>query len=132
MSAMPRHVSFNGRHLEPARLSALEMYAQRFASGAYWYDRRSGLWGKVGHGASGRLMSGLPLGRMHPHCSRQDGPSTGVFLNGREITEAELAHLRQVSGKLSEGRYTLDADGHMFPEEGGMPVHVFVRASYAA
>ena len=132
MSAMPRHVSFNGRHLDPSRLAAVEMYAQRFSSGAYWYDRRSGLWGRMGEGAAGRLMAGLPLGPMPPRCSRQNGPGTGVFLNGREITPTELTHLRRVSGKMPPGHYTLDADGHMFAAEGGLPVHVFVRASYAA
>lgn len=77
--------------------------------GDYWYDTRSGLYGKIGGGALGVMQAGLNFAEMHGNVSNGD---TGVFVNGREITRDELNYLQSVVGPLSPGRYWLDASGN--------------------
>jgi hypothetical protein len=114
-----RNVEINGVRYRDAEIAMLETLVGPMPDGSFWYDARSGLWGLVGGGAAGQMLPNLPLGAMAIGCS---GCGSGVFLNGREITPAELL----IYGPIACGRYFLDADGSAGPE-GGRPVVNLLR-----
>jgi hypothetical protein len=93
--------------------------------GRYWYDERSGLWGLIGHGAGGVTKAGLRAGPLPSDASfgapsATTGGTTGVLVNGREITRTELSVLaRLLSWQAPQpgqytGRYTLDENGELY------------------
>lgn len=121
----PEGVQINGQTVGAIALVSLECaLGLRIPSGAYWYDPRSGLWGTMGTGAQGQILPWLPLGAPPLGCS---GTSTGVFVNGREITHAELATLTARVGVVPLGRYFLEPDGRAGPEGGAAIVNLFAR-----
>jgi hypothetical protein len=95
--------------------------------GSYWYDGRSGAVGLIGAGTSGFLPPGLPLGGPLPP-DASNGTS-GVFVNGRELTTGEDAFLQGVIGSpIAPGRYFLDADGNAGMEGGPVLVNLIQLA----
>ncbi len=125
---MAAGVRVNGRALSGAELAALGADPSRVPAGDYWYDARSGLWGLVGDGARGQITPGLALGSLDPAVSRG---TTGVMINGREITSTELALVQSVAGPVARGRYFLEADGRAGPEGGVAVVNLFRGAAGA-
>lgn len=112
-----RAVFVNGARLPHNTLAALETgYGRSIPDGLYWYDARSGLWGRHGGPAVGQIHAGLKLGgRLPPQASNGD---TGVYLNGRRLPRTELHALQQLIGPVTPGRYWLDASGNAGAEGG--------------
>jgi hypothetical protein len=87
---------------------------------AFWYDRLSGCAGYEGQGTSGLLPPGLDLGGPLP--ADISAGTTGVFINGRQITQAEVLYLMGLTrGPVPPGRYLLDGYGNA-GLEGGPPL----------
>ena len=119
-------VRVNGVRLEPALIASLGAdYRLQFRSGEFWYDRRSGAWGIVGFPASGVVAPDIPMGgELRADASRG---TSGVFVNGRELTLLEVAYLQQL-GPVQQGRAWLDAQGNFGPEGGPAIGNLFLLA----
>jgi hypothetical protein len=126
-----REVVVNGVVLDARTRHALEVtYRTRLQAGRYWYDRASGLWGRVGGPSQGQIAAGLPFGRLDARASvGAYAGVTGVYVNGREIHPAELARLRMLFGPVRRARYWLDASGAAGYEGG--PAQFDLRAAAA-
>ncbi len=104
------NVRVNGALLGGDELAQLARSGVQVASGDYWYDPRSGVWGRRGGPASGVLPAGLPVRAALP--SDASGGNTGVFINGRELHAYDVAFLRTL-GPVWPGRYWLDGHGNV-------------------
>jgi len=115
-----RHVAVNGTPLTEARVAEIEKgFGVKILDGRYGYDRVCGAWGLEGGPALGVIAANLDLGGpLRPDAS---GGSTGVFVNGRQLNEKDVAGLQQIT-PVQPGRYWLDAQGNFGYE--GVPVAV--------
>ncbi|MGQ0544817.1 MAG: hypothetical protein ACT4P3_05710 [Betaproteobacteria bacterium] len=114
-------VVVNGEALAPQTVRALERaYRVPIAPGRYWYDARSGAWGPEGGPIAGQMMPGLKLGgRLRADASRG---TSGVFINGRQLTLPEVGGLAQACRTpVQRGRYWVNAQG-LGGVEGGPPI----------
>ena len=121
-----RKVRFNGRLLggpELATLEQLERGAVRLEDGEYWYDARTGAFGRWGGPALMFLPPDLALGGPLPPDASGGGRGTltGVFVNGRELHPIDVMGLQQIIGQVLPGRWWVDAQGN-FGVQGGPPV----------
>ena len=98
----------------------------KLVPGRYWYDQRSGLWGKEGMPNAGQLPAGLPIKTPMP--SDISGGGTGVWVNGREIHAQEYLYLLRVYGSVLPGRYFLEANGNAGFEGGPVAYNLFADA----
>ena len=94
--------------------------------GQYWYDARSGLWGRPGGPAEGVFTPGLQLGALRSDAS---AGNTGVFINGRQLPAGELATLSSWVGPVAPGRYFLDANGDAGAEGGPAVVNLYAASA---
>jgi hypothetical protein len=116
-ASVRRHILVNGVPLSAAGAAILRHLGIRPLPGAYWYDNVSGAAGAIGQGTSGFLPAGLPLGG--PLQADASNGTSGVFVNGRQLTTAEEAFLESVLGApIAPGSYFLDANGDAGPEGG--------------
>ena len=119
-------VRVNGVRLEPAFIASLARdHHIQFKSGDFWYDRRCGAWGIVGSPASGVVAPGIAMGG-ELRADASHGTS-GVFVNGRELTLLEVLYLQQL-GPVQRGRAWLDAQGNFGPEGGPAIGNLFLLA----
>lgn len=118
-----RAVYVNAARVSPATLHALEVqYRAVVPNGRYWYDAHSGLWGRQGGAALGRIDAGLKLGgRLRADASNGN---TRVFVNGRRLPAVELQALVRLVGRVAPGRYWLDAYGNAGFEGGPAIVNI--------
>jgi hypothetical protein len=109
-------VYVNGARLSPATLDELSRrLGIRAVPGRYWYDSLSGLVGAEGQGTTGAIPAGLNLGG--PLRADASAGTSGVYLNGRQLTGGEVAFLRALLQQpIRPGRYWLDAAGNAGPE----------------
>lgn len=132
--AQTRAVFVNGERLSERTLDALQMaYRTSIPNGSYWYDPRSGLWGREGGPALGQIDAELELGG--PLQQQASNGDTWVFVNGRRLPLGELLALQRVVGFVRPGRYWLDPQGNAGFEGGPALVNVIAahrRAQRAA
>ena len=103
-------VRINGVRLSAAVLRAVEQqYRTRIPPGAYWYDPMCGAWGREGGPTAGFVLAGVKLGG--PLRAGASRGKTGVFINGRELPDADVLALRQLGLPCSPGRYWVNAQG---------------------
>jgi len=123
------HIVVNDRVLSPQVLATLGVQPGVIPPGRYWYDTHTGAWGLEGSGTLGFVVAGLALGPMKAQAS---GGRTGVFVNGRQVTHAELAGLAHLNITVIPGRYWCRANGDC-GQEGNPTVLVNLRpASHPA
>lgn len=116
----------NGAALDEPTLQQLAQAGVNLPAGRYWYDAESGAWGLQGQPASGFTYAGMLLGgKLQRNAS---AGSSRVFINGRELPQAEIAALRQYGLNPSPGRYWLDAAGNAGREGEGPVVNLFQAA----
>jgi len=120
------NVTVNRQPISSDEVLVLEYFYGPIASGSYWYDAVSGLWGSEGGPAKGQIAPGLNLGG--PLRSDASNGHTGVFFNGRQLHPNEVDSLRQMFGTVPQGRYWLRADG-IGGAEGGPALFNLVAAS---
>ena len=125
--ATSRRVLVNGVSLSLAQIQKLErQYRIQIQDGAYWYDKRSGLWGLQGGPAVGVIPANLGLGGALK--ADASAGNTGIFINGRQIHMYEALYLQQLLGYVQPGRYWLDAKGNAGKEGGPVLVNLLQLA----
>jgi len=101
----------NGEPLTTDTVSALQrLYPVPIAPGRYWYDPFSGAYGVEGGPIVGQMLPGLRLGgQLRSDASRG---TSGVFINGRQLTVGETLYLSQAcQTPVIPGRYWVTAQG---------------------
>ncbi len=85
----------NGEALPAETVRQLQqIYPVTIAPGRYWYDAVSGAYGREGEPIGGQMIPALPLGgRLKADASRG---TSGVFINGRQITVGEKVYLERL------------------------------------
>ena len=122
-------VIINGNELSQVQLKQLESrYGMKAQPGNYWYDAKSGLFGLVGHAAYGFMHPDHEFGTLDQNASKGN---TGVFINGRELPQAEWVVWSQVIGYwIQQGSYWFDSQGYAGYEGNPNPVvNLYVAAS---
>lgn len=103
-------VTINGERISDAELND---YAQllhaRIPAGSYWYDARSGAYGRQGGPTLGFTLAGLHLGG--PLQSNASCGNTGVFINGRQLPWEDVRALQSIGLRPQRGRVWLNANG---------------------
>jgi hypothetical protein len=124
-----RYVVINRVRISDAIIRALEMrYRGHIVNGEYWYDKVCGAWGLEGGPTLGFIEAGFNLGGpLRRDASRGN---TGVFVNGRELHQVDVAGLQQL-GPVYRGRYWVDAQGYV-GFEGGPAFANLVHLAQAA
>jgi hypothetical protein len=104
-------VYVNGQQLTADTVQRLQVrYGQSIGPGRYWYDGMTGATGHEGGLASQQIDAGLNLGgALRSDASRG---TSGVFINGRQLTTYETISIRQACQvPVQRGRYWMNADG---------------------
>ncbi len=109
-------VVVNGVKLTDVQIAALEKkYSTPIAGGNYWYDNKSGAWGKVGGPTEGYLEPGETIGGSLQSNASGSG-ATGVFVNGRELHPTDVKNLNTLFAAFgtatAPGRYWVDGQGN--------------------
>lgn len=108
----------------------VQRYGVAPVPGSYWYDARSGLWGLAGQAAAGFLLPGHDFGALRADAS---SGRTGIFLNGREMPQAEVLVFGALVGPIAPGRYWLDGTGNYGYEGLAIPAgNLYVMAAASA
>jgi hypothetical protein len=107
--AAAQDVFVNRVRLDDKTRDALERaYSVRIPPARYWYDAFSGAWGVEGGPAQGQIHPGLQLGG--PLRADASAGDTGVFVNGRQLHQLDVAALRRCT-QVIPGRYWVAASG---------------------
>ena len=110
-------VFINQQEITQQQWEAIKRLYGAAPPGHYWYDARSGLYGKVGFEAAGYINPGLDFGPLAPNASNGN---SGIFINGREINMTEAMFFQRICGGIFQGRWWLDGEtGNVGME--GMP-----------
>ena len=110
-SVAAARVVVNGQALSVETVQQLQqVYPVAIAPGRYWYDAVSGAYGREGEPIAGQMMAGLTLGGpLNANASRG---TSGVFINGRQITGGEVAYIERLcQTPVVPGRYWIMASG---------------------
>jgi len=101
----------NGVELSEELLGQLrQLYPVTIPPGRYWYDAVSGGYGREGEPIAGQMMAGLTLGG--PLAANASRGTSGVFINGRQITDGEKAYIERLcQTPVATGRYWVMATG---------------------
>ncbi len=110
-AAQDTGIVVNGQALSAETVRQLQqIYPVAIAPGRYWYDAISGAWGREGEPIAGQMMPGLALGGpLRPNASRG---TSGVFINGRQITAGEKSYIEMLcQTPVAPARYWIMATG---------------------
>jgi hypothetical protein len=101
----------NGQTLSAETVRQLQqIYPVAIPSGRYWYDPISGAWGREGEPIAGQMMAGLSLGG--PLIANASRGTSGVFINGRQITAGEKAYIERLcQTPVAPARYWIMSSG---------------------
>jgi hypothetical protein len=101
----------NGQALSAETVRQLQqIYPVAIPPGRYWYDAISGAWGREGEPIAGQMLAGLSLGG--PLQANASRGSSGVFINGRQITDGEKAYIERLClTPVAPARYWIMATG---------------------
>jgi hypothetical protein len=101
----------NGQALTAETVRQLQqIYPVAIAPGRYWYDAVSGAYGREGEPIAGQMIAGLSLGGpLEANASRG---TSGVFINGRQITAGEQAYIEGLcQTPVAPARYWIMSSG---------------------
>lgn len=124
-TATAQNVIVNDKPLSSETIQVLENYYRiKVQPGRYWYDHQSGLWGIEGEPARVIFLAGMQLGGSLK--ASASGGSSGVFINGRELTHFEVNELAKMTqSQIQRGRYWLASNGLAGFEGGVALVNLF-------
>jgi len=107
-----------------------DTYGVESVPGTFWYDSATGAFGLIGEGISGIMLPGHSFGTLRADAS---GGTSGVYINGRQLTNQEVAALSAITGSPGiPGRYWMDALGNVGIEGSGVPLlNLYALASAA-
>jgi len=87
-----------------------QIYPVPIAPGRYWYDAISGAWGTEGGPIAGQMLPYLSLGG--PLAANASRGTSGVFINGRQLTAGEKLYIEQLCRTpVMPARYWVAANG---------------------
>lgn len=87
-----------------------QIYPVPIPAGRYWYDAISGAWGREGEPIAGQMMAGLSLGG--PLQANASRGTSGVFINGRQITAGEKTYIEMLcQTPVAPARYWILSNG---------------------
>jgi hypothetical protein len=120
----------NGRELTLMQLRVISaVYHASVPPGRYWYDTRSGAWGREGSETAGFIYPGYDFGPLAVNASNGD---TEVYINGRELNQQEVVGLQRIFGVIYKGHWWVDgATGNYGLEGYLMPLGNIVAMSRA-
>jgi hypothetical protein len=124
-------VVVNGTELSSAEVSSqAQQLGYAIPDGRYWYDHLTGAWGREGLGTAGFTVPGLALGG----ALRADASAgrTGVFINGRQLADSDVAAFQALGIPVYPGRYWVGADGTGGLEGGSASFNLRLLAQQAA
>jgi len=109
--AADERIVVNGSPLSAETVRQLQrLYPVPIKPGRYWYDNVSGAWGWEGEPIAGQMLPGLKLGG--PIRANASRGTSGIYINGRQITQAERTYLeRTCQARTVPGRYWVNARG---------------------
>ncbi|GER30287.1 hypothetical protein STAS_06221 [Striga asiatica] len=119
MEAGVQQVYVNGHFIPERVVKRAEKSAGPIQPGEYWYDKRAGFWGVIGHPCLGIIMPNIEEFDypMPDNCS---AGSTGVFVNGRELHSKDLDLLASRGLPLTRNRsYLVEINGTVIDEQTG-------------
>ena len=110
-AAQAPDIVVNGQALSAEAVRQLtQLYPVAIPSGRYWYDPVSGAWGREGEPIAGQMLPGLALGG--PLQANASRGSSGVFINGRQITAGEKSYIELMcQTPVAPARYWIMANG---------------------
>ncbi len=125
-------MTINGRTVDSTTAQFLTREHGVPASGAYWYDPKSGLIGTMGLPPGKQIPPGDQ--RFGPVAYRASGAEAGVVINGRGISFKELFALEHRYTMMVDGDYSMGPDLVMRKNYPGAPSFDYGKAwnSYAA
>ncbi|XP_020251456.1 LOW QUALITY PROTEIN: protein ENHANCED DISEASE RESISTANCE 4-like [Asparagus officinalis] len=107
-------VSINGHPISDRLVKKAEKLAGPIHPGNYWYDYHAGFWGVMGHSCLGIIPPFIEEFN-YPMPKSCAGGNTGVFVNGRELHQNDLALLVGRGLPATEGQsYTIDISGKVW------------------
>jgi len=114
-------VRINGVIVPTAEVDRLaKKYGQRIPVGDWWYDGKTGAWGKQGGPTLGFTLSGLSVGgKLKANAS---GGHTGVFVNGRELHAIDVNSLMRAGIPVAAGRWWVDSNFNFGKDGSSAPV----------
>ncbi|CAA0838804.1 Protein of unknown function (DUF3133 [Striga hermonthica] len=119
MEAGAPQVSVNGRFIPDRVVKLAEKLAGPIQPGEYWYDKRAGFWGVMGHPCIGIIMPNIEEFD-YPMPDNCAGGNTGVFVNGRELHTKDLDLLASRGLPLTRNRsYLVEINGTVIDEQTG-------------
>lgn len=101
----------NGQVLSQETVRQLQqVYPVPIPAGRYWYDPISGVYGRDGYPVAGQMLAGLALGG--PLAADASRGTSGVFINGRQLTDGEKSYLEQLCQiPIPAARFWVHASG---------------------
>lgn len=103
-------ISINGEVMSTRQIRQLAQYGIQAEAGDYWYDPVCGAWGIWGGPTAGFVQAQIPSPPLPANASNG---TTGVFVNGRNITVSEHGYLQALArSSIPPGQYWLDAMGN--------------------
>ncbi|KAK6916511.1 Ribonuclease H domain [Dillenia turbinata] len=119
----PERIFVNGKRLSKEELNTLPCCPnppKQLKPGSYWYDKVSGLWGKIGQRPSQIITHDLNVG--NNIMKDASNGNTEILINGREMTKSERT-LLQFFGAHCAGNphFWVNADGSYMEEGQGKP-----------
>lgn len=124
-------VFVNGVELKAAELkSQARQLGYVIPDGRYWYDRMTGAWGREGQGTAGFTIAGLALGG--PLRADASNGGSGVFINGRQLADSDIAGFAAMGIPVYQGRWWVDASGSGGIEGGSASFNLRLLAQQAA
>ena len=107
----PDAVLINDHRLAGFEIKEIQqLYGVAPIPGRYWYDKRSGAYGRVGGPVLGVMYPGHQFGELSSNASHGN---SGVFINNRQLQTAEANQLALIFGYSHPvpGSYWMNANG---------------------
>ncbi|GER26822.1 hypothetical protein STAS_02487 [Striga asiatica] len=112
-------VYVNGHFIPDSVVKRAEKLAGPIQPGEYWYDKRAGFWGVMGHPCLGIIMPNIEEFD-YPMPDNCAAGNTGVFVNGRELHQKDLDLLVSRGLPITRNRsYSIEITGRVVDEQTG-------------
>ncbi|PIN23616.1 hypothetical protein CDL12_03647 [Handroanthus impetiginosus] len=113
------HVFVNGHFIPDRVVKKAEKLAGSIQPGEYWYDKKAGFWGVMGHPCLGIIMPNIEEFN-YPMPENCAAGNTDIFVNGRELHQKDLDLLANRGLPITRHRsYLIEISGKVIDEQTG-------------